>query len=220
MKLIGHLKSVKRAGWVRKEVDNPESVAEHMYRMAMMALALPPDSGLDRDKCIKIALVHDMAETIVGDITPFEDVDKKVKHKQEKEATSHISNLLGNEVGTELFDLWMEYETQSTPEAKFVKDLDKLEMLYQAYEYETAEGSYGRLQEFFDHTKKTRPTMDSELAETWRKDLVEMREKVVKESKSGGCLGDRSPGLKSMPMPLPAVVGREGDAEAHCEEKE
>ena len=41
---------MKRAGWVRKNVDDPESVADHMYRMAMMALALPPDSGLDRDK--------------------------------------------------------------------------------------------------------------------------------------------------------------------------
>jgi len=179
MKLIGHIKKVKRAGWVRKNVDDPESVADHMYRMAMMALALPPDSGLDRDKCIKIALVHDMAETIVGDVTPFDNVDKAVKSKAENEATSYISNLLEREEGSELHNLWLEYENQTSLEAKFVKDLDKLEMCYQAFEYEKEEESVGRLQEFFDYTKKTRPTFATEIAETWRKDLFEEREKAM-----------------------------------------
>ena len=48
--------------------------------------------------------------------------------------------------------LFQEYEHQKSPEAKFVKDMDKLEMLYQAYEYEEINKNPGHLQEFYDHT--------------------------------------------------------------------
>ncbi|BFZ21150.1 hypothetical protein BsWGS_24189 [Bradybaena similaris] len=174
MKLIGQLKRVKRTGWVRNKVKDPETVAEHMYRMAMMAFAIPSNLGLDRDKCIKIAIVHDMAESMVGDITPWCGVSKEEKHKREEEATSHIASLLPDDAGKEIYQLWLEYENQSSPEAKFVKDLDKFEMLFQAYEYENEYNRPKELQEFYDHTRD-KHTFSTELVKTWTKELETLR---------------------------------------------
>ncbi|XP_059174160.1 5'-deoxynucleotidase HDDC2-like [Physella acuta] len=181
MRLIGQLKQVKRTGWVRKNVKDPESVSDHMYRMAMIAFAIPSNSGLDRDKCIKIALVHDMSESIVGDLTPWCGVSKEDKSCREKTATSHISSLISEEAGKEMYQLWMEYENQSSPEAIFVKDLDKFEMLFQAYEYENLHNRPKSLQEFFDHTN-AKHTFSTKLVDGWCKQLEMERE--LKQSKS------------------------------------
>lgn len=140
MLVIGKLKTNKRTGWVRKNIDEPESIADHMYRMAVLAFLLPDAPGVRRDHCIKLALVHDMAESLVGDITPHCGVGKEEKHRLEEAAMGEIRALLGprhQSVGEELYSLWLEYERASTAEARLVKDLDKFEMILQAYEYET-----------------------------------------------------------------------------------
>ncbi|KAH9504428.1 HD domain-containing protein 2 [Bulinus truncatus] len=187
MKLIGQLKQVERTGWVRKGVKNPESVAEHSYRMAMAAFALPPSSSLDKDKCIKMALVHDMAESIVGDLTPWCGVSKEEKREREKEATTHITSLVSEEAGKEMYQLWMEYENQSSPEAKFVKDLDKFEMLVQAYEYENIQNKPKNLQEFFDHTWE-KYKFSTDLVKKWIDELIAHRDKpkAVEQTKGPG----------------------------------
>ncbi|PVD31926.1 hypothetical protein C0Q70_07352 [Pomacea canaliculata] len=142
---------VQRTGWVRKGVKRPESVADHMYRMAMMAMLAPP--GLDVNKCIKMALVHDMAECIVGDLTPHDSITKEEKHKAEEAAMKEMCTLVGDGTGDQLLALWQDYEEQVSEEAKFVKDLDKLDMVMQAYEYEQLEERPKFLQEFFDSTE-------------------------------------------------------------------
>ncbi|XP_027895488.1 5'-deoxynucleotidase HDDC2 [Xiphophorus couchianus] len=151
MKLIGQLKRVPRTGWVYNNVKNPESVSDHMYRMAMMSLTIT-DPTVDRDRCIKLALVHDMAECIVGDIAPSDNISKAEKHRREEEAMRHLSSLLPDGLKQEIYALWEEYESQSSPEARLVKQFDLLEMIVQAHEYEELEGTPGRLQEFFDST--------------------------------------------------------------------
>uniref|UniRef100_A0A3Q1C9E5 5'-deoxynucleotidase HDDC2 n=1 Tax=Amphiprion ocellaris TaxID=80972 RepID=A0A3Q1C9E5_AMPOC len=151
MKLIGQLKRVPRTGWVYRNVKNPESVSDHMYRMAMMSLTIS-DPTLDKHRCMKLALVHDMAECIVGDIAPSDNVSKAEKHRREEEAMKHLSDLLPDGLKQEVYGLWEEYETQSSAEARLVKQLDLLEMILQAHEYEELEGTPGRLQEFFDST--------------------------------------------------------------------
>ncbi|XP_029352035.1 5'-deoxynucleotidase HDDC2 [Echeneis naucrates] len=151
MKLIGQLKRVPRTGWVYNNVKKPESVSDHMYRMAMMSLTIT-DPTVDKDRCIRMALVHDMAECIVGDIAPSDNVPKAEKHRREEEAMTHLTSQLPEELKQEIFGLWEEYETQSSPEARLVKQFDLLEMVLQAYEYEELEGTPGRLQEFFDST--------------------------------------------------------------------
>ncbi|KAM9840722.1 5'-deoxynucleotidase HDDC2 [Aulostomus maculatus] len=151
MKLIGQLKRVPRTGWVYRNVKDPESVSDHMYRMAMMSLTIT-DPTVDRDRCIKLALVHDMAECIVGDIAPSDNVSKEEKHRREKATVRHLTSLLPEGLRQEIFGLWEEYENRSSPEARLVKQFDLLEMILQAHEYEELEASPGRLQEFFDST--------------------------------------------------------------------
>ncbi|KAK3766360.1 hypothetical protein RRG08_044545 [Elysia crispata] len=198
MKFIGNLKKVERTGWVRHNVKHPESVAEHMYRMAMIAFALPSDSTLDRDKCIKIALVHDVAESIVGDITPSCGVSKADKSKMEEDATKHIASFLPGHGAQEVLQLWKEYEYQSSPEAKFVKDLDKFEMIFQALEYEKAENRGGDLEEFFVHTIQ-KHKFATDIVRGWADQVISVRGTVKDSDWEAGILNAKKNIAPSVP---------------------
>ncbi|XP_059897608.1 HD domain-containing protein 2 isoform X1 [Gadus macrocephalus] len=152
LKLVGQLKRVPRTGWVYRKVKQPESVSDHMYRMSIMAMTIT-DPKVNKERCMKIALVHDMAESIVGDIAPMDKVSKEEKHRREKEAMTTLTDLLQGGLKNEIYGLWEEYESQSSPEARLVKDFDLAEMILQAQEYEELEETPGRLQEFFDSTE-------------------------------------------------------------------
>ncbi|MBP9750370.1 MAG: HD domain-containing protein [Candidatus Peribacteraceae bacterium] len=137
---ISNLKHLPRAGWVRRGVAAPESVAGHLYRMAVLAMALEPRSGIDTNKLVRMILVHDLAESdpSVGDITPFDGISKEEKTRREGEAMAKLCRDLP--LGAELFALFQEYEDGATPEARFAHQLDALEMGLQAKEYEAAQG--------------------------------------------------------------------------------
>ena len=126
----GKLKKEKRSGWVKSGVKNPESVADHSFRMALMALFLTPEK-LDKSKVVNLCLIHDLAEAKTGDIITWKnhDMKKYEKKKLEQKAIKNISN------NKQLLNLWNEYEERETKESKFAKQLDILEMVLQAYEY-------------------------------------------------------------------------------------
>jgi putative hydrolase of HD superfamily len=65
-----------------------------MYRMGMMSL-LASDAGVDAGRCTRMALVHDVAEAIVGDITPHCNVSDEEKHQLEADAIQQIKQMLG-----------------------------------------------------------------------------------------------------------------------------
>ncbi|MGB1985736.1 MAG: HD domain-containing protein, partial [Candidatus Poseidoniaceae archaeon] len=73
------LKDIDRTGWVRAGVENPESVAAHSLGMAVLALRLCPQQ-LDLSKVLSMCLVHDIAEIVVGDLTPHDDIRGEEKH--------------------------------------------------------------------------------------------------------------------------------------------
>ena len=84
-----------------------------------------------------MAIVHDLAEAIVGDIAPSANMPKEEKHEKERQAMQDMVALLNNSTAAqEIQTLWLEYEEGSTSEALFIKDVDKFEMIVQAYEYE------------------------------------------------------------------------------------
>ena len=118
------LKDVRRQGWVNAGIMQPESVAAHSWGMAILALKLCPPS-LDLERVLTLCLVHDLPEVIVGDLTPEDDRSTKVE--DERAAM--------NAMALEWVYLYDEYETQSTPEAIFVRSLDKLDMALQAHLY-------------------------------------------------------------------------------------
>ncbi|CAL5869771.1 uncharacterized protein PFLUO_LOCUS4001 [Penicillium psychrofluorescens] len=143
--LIERLKTTKREGWRRFGMANGESISDHMYRMSIMTMMAPPSLAvrLNIPHCTKMALIHDMAESLVGDITPVDkDVTKAEKARREASVMDYItSSLLGNVPGgalsgAEIKRVFQEYEDNETLEACFVHDIDKMELLLQMIEYE------------------------------------------------------------------------------------
>ena len=123
------LKRVTRAGWLRIGVPSPESVADHSWGVAWLVLALLPPE-LDRGRALSYAVLHDLAEVRVGDLTPYDGVSSDEKHAAEDTA---MQGLLG--ARPDLHRLWRAYEAQADPEAQFVRQLDRLDMAVQAAEY-------------------------------------------------------------------------------------
>lgn len=129
------LKSVRRAGWVSKvQVDNAESVADHTFSMATIAMLLSDMLGFDTLKVIKMSLIHDLAESIVGDYIPG-DVSARQKLVREKKAMKSIMSTLPKEIREDYEKIWLEYLQYSTEIARFVHKVDKLEMALQADQY-------------------------------------------------------------------------------------
>ncbi len=114
-----------------------ESTAEHTRRLAVMVLLLWNDikDKIDVFHALKLALFHDLAEALVGDIDAYEIEKnphlKKIKAKNEKKAMKYFENILWWKLGSEVFSYREEYEKWASEEAKFVKALDKLETLNQ-----------------------------------------------------------------------------------------
>jgi putative hydrolase of HD superfamily len=113
------LKSIKRAGWVSKvQVEDAESVADHTFSMATMAMLLSDMLGFDTHKVIKMVLMHDLAESIVGDYMPG-DVTARQKLAKEKKAMKFILSGLPKEVREEYEEIWLEYLHNRTEIARW-----------------------------------------------------------------------------------------------------
>lgn len=150
MHVLEKLKLNKRTGWLHHRVALPESIADHMYRMAVLSLLLP-GTDLDIGKCVQLCVVHDIAEALVGDLTPLDNVSKEEKLRREHEALLYfVHDLLGgSQAALRLEALWNEYEDRQTLESRTVKDLDRFELALQAVEYERKWNTTD-LQPFFD----------------------------------------------------------------------
>lgn len=134
---MAKLRDVKRRGWLVSGIKDAQDSAQHSFNFALMAMVLGEGRDLDVCKAIKMALVHDIAETRIGDVIVWEGYDMDVKEKLEKErkAMKDILAPLG-EQGKNLLALWEEYEFGNTPEARFAREIDKLETTLQAFVYE------------------------------------------------------------------------------------
>jgi len=129
-----------------------------------------------------MALVHDMAELLVGDITPVDGVDKEEKSRREEETMDYLCKSLLGKVygglpGEEIKRVWKEYEDSETLEAKFVHDVDKIELLLQMVEYERA-----HQQENCDLSEFTRVCQKVELDEMkkWGAEVMKERREFWK----------------------------------------
>jgi putative hydrolase of HD superfamily len=141
LKEILGLKNVMRAGWVRAGIDSPESVAAHSWGMSMLALKLTPPH-LDLARVLSLCIVHDIPEVRVGDLTPHDDTSTKA-------ADEHNAM---KALAPQWVALFEEYEQGETPESRFVKQLDKLDMALQAELYQ--EQFNLPLEEFIESARK------------------------------------------------------------------
>ncbi len=127
----GKLKTVKRQGWVDAGIPggDVESVADHSFRVAFIVAFIAPAGGHDPLKAVRMALLHDLAESAVGDLTPSSGVTARRKARMEREAFKRLGS-------GELLALWREFDEGSSPEAKLVRQADILERVIQAGEYD------------------------------------------------------------------------------------
>ncbi|MCL2757767.1 MAG: HD domain-containing protein [Alphaproteobacteria bacterium] len=144
IKTINQLKFESRFRGARPDTDDDselapdkaDNVAAHSWRttVAVYLLAHELNIGLDKDKCIKMSLVHDLPEGLTRDIA-FDKIINRPELLLQKERAEPIAmrklvSILPPELGEEIFDLWLEYSENKTQEAKFVKIMDKLECAY------------------------------------------------------------------------------------------
>lgn len=156
------LKKMPRTGFVWLGIKNPETIAQHAFRVALMSWILGEKvkPKLNVGKIIKISLVHDLCEVYAGDMTPYwgllpEDPKKrreilkkwirlpkkikeereKKKFKKEKRSLEKLIKNLHPGLKREIMNYWLEYEKLGSPKGKFTKQVDKTETLLQAIEY-------------------------------------------------------------------------------------
>ena len=148
------LKNVPRQGWKEKlEMNNPESVADHSYSTTVMSMIFSDLAGLNNEKIIRMALLHDLAESIIGDITP-NSITKNEKIIKENLAMKQILKNLPNKIAKRYFEIWNEYQKNSSEESKLLHDIDKLEMALQAKFYQNKGISKEKLETFFNTAMK------------------------------------------------------------------
>lgn len=162
LRILSRLKQTKRTGWIDRGIplSEVESVADHSFMTAIIAwFVASEDPALDADRVLKLALIHDLAESIVGDRPPYEPEEvpspddpgaikaffsvrhlrtpenAAAKQRDERAAATHLVSMLPESLGRDIANLWEEYEAQHTPEARFVKNVDRLEAFLQSRVY-------------------------------------------------------------------------------------
>ncbi|WNZ29385.1 MAG: HD domain-containing protein [Candidatus Bathyarchaeota archaeon] len=148
----GTLKRIQRTGWVDVGVFDPESVADHTFRTAILCMLYADMNRLDTLKLLKMVLIHDLPEAIIGDLMPSQ---KTARTKQDEEAAIRsILDLLPKTQRDNYLSIWVEYKQGKTKEAKAVLQLDKIEMALQAKEYEKLGHESKCLERFINSAKQ------------------------------------------------------------------
>ncbi len=131
---MGHLKNLPRSGWLLLGIPQPESVAEHSFRVGVAGIMLAAIDGADVGRTAALALLHDAHETRIGDVPSVGRA--YVTTAVPESVTAHQSAGMPEAVAKAFQSLTAEFEAAETPESKLARDADKIETLLQAIEYQ------------------------------------------------------------------------------------
>jgi len=152
-KIALNLKNISRQGWIDKlAIDNPESVAEHTYLMAIIGMVISDLENYNSEKILKMILLHDLAESKIGDYVPGQ-INQDDKRKLENNAFNQITRQLPEIIKLQYLEIWNEYQENKSPESKIVHQIDTLEMALQAKDYQNKGHSFEKLESFFNSAK-------------------------------------------------------------------
>lgn len=130
IKEVERIKNVTRTAWTSE--GKQESVAEHSWRLAMLALVLTPHiPEVNFSKVINMCLVHDLGEAYEGDISATIPIDQDEKLINEEKDLLKLINNLPEPSREMILSLWKEYNEATSVEAKIAKSLDKMETIIQ-----------------------------------------------------------------------------------------
>jgi putative hydrolase of HD superfamily len=161
--VIERLQALKRTGWVRRGVNNPESVQEHSVTCRSLVISeinsLTEFSAKGKEDLLDMLEIHDWAESDpeVGDIVILEtnankETLKKEKARLELEAMTKICEKLGDK-GRIILELWKRFENGQDALSSFAHQVDKLQAMEKAFEYEK-EGQTVSAQDFIEHNEE------------------------------------------------------------------
>src|SRR5712692_4387875 len=161
------LKGEPRKGWQNKVHGRVESVADHSFAVALLALFEGERRGYDLEKILRLALIHDLEEAIIGDLTPRDKARRgpiRVRRDREIAIRELLSKLPAKRRASYL-KLWTDLRERQSKEARLVHQLDKLEMAFQANAYGKRTGQR-KMRDFYESaTREIKdPTLMSALA--------------------------------------------------------
>ncbi len=159
----GKLKRIRRKGWLIRGVVDPETIAEHTFRMVLITWILGDNKKLSLKKALKMAVIHDLCEVYAGDTTPYDHIPlseiarrevievlpprkreekerlAKERRVREQQALEKLIDELPKKLKDEILSLWLEYEEGASYEGRFVRQVDRIENLIQALEYKSVD---------------------------------------------------------------------------------
>ncbi len=132
LKCADKLKSVDRANALLDQ-SRPENAAEHSWQLALWALVMEPLAGDDVniDRVIRMLLLHDLVEIIVGDHPIHLAMDWQAVERAERAAAAELFGLLPDDQSQDFLSLWQEFEADSSADARFAKILDRCQPMFQ-----------------------------------------------------------------------------------------
>ena len=150
---IAKMKNILRKGWLIRSVAEKcggrvESDAEHTFSMILLALEIMSKRklNLNQEKVLKMIAYHELCEIDYGDHTPMDNIPKQEKYENERKCVKRLAEQYQM---PEILDYWEEYVLDTTPEAKFVKKIDKLDAIMQSRIY----AKTGNMPELFETFK-------------------------------------------------------------------
>jgi putative hydrolase of HD superfamily len=149
------LKREPRKGWQKRVEGRVESVADHSFAVALLALYEGERRGHDLEKILKLALIHDLEEAIIGDLTPSDKAHRgaaRVQRDRER-AIRRLLLKLPAKSRPAYLRLWTDLRERRSKEARLVHQLDKVEMAFQAREYGKRMGQR-KMRDFYDSASK------------------------------------------------------------------
>ncbi|MBS7622961.1 HD domain-containing protein [Candidatus Bathyarchaeota archaeon] len=175
---VGGTKRVIRTGWREKaKIKSPESIAEHMYRAAVISMVLSDLQMLDTEKVLRMCLLDDLPETITGDLTPSRKRRSGLADSRRREETAlqQLLEPLPKHLKELYARIWIEAQSLRSREARLAKSADKLEMAIQALEYASQTHEPERLKQFI--TSAARRVKDPQAKRII--DLLRRRPKLI-----------------------------------------
>ena len=149
------LKLEPRKGWQKRVEGRIESVADHSFAVALLALYEGERRGYDLEKILKLALIHDLEEAIIGDLTPRDKAHRgatRVQRDRERAIRELLSKLPAKSRPAYL-RLWRDLRERRSKESRLVHQLDKVEMAFQAKEYGKRTGQQ-KMRDFYDSANR------------------------------------------------------------------
>lgn len=171
--LFAELYKIKRQGWIKRGIKNPESVADHSLEVAIGVMPEASLKGLNIGRAIGMAFVHDLPEIISGDPTPYDQIPDEdlsdalqkwippseealeQKRRLDHEALMRVTKFLPRSLRKEIRSLWQEYEEGVTEEAKLVRQVDRRQRLAKAKWYRESEGAGFPIAAFLEEARQS-----------------------------------------------------------------